>query len=601
MSKPPMIASRRPIIVTTVILLVFAGVLARLYYLQVYERATLAAVAESNRVAFSVVTARRGNIFDTRGNLLAASRTVYEVGVDPQMVDRADTGNWPALAALVDMPIDQLKSRMLSRISLGDGAKPVGISPARWRKLADAMTESDYAKVRDLKIKGVYGNRKFQRVYPGQTLASHFIGFINKEQTPVSGIERYMDFYLSGQDGWRETERDGNRRELAQFRSREIEPADGLNVELTIDMVVQDIIEEELRKLAAGFSPKSASIIVSDPATGFILGMANWPNFDLNRFWKYPIDRHRNRAVADLYEPGSTFKIVVISGALEESLARPDTLFNCDLSKVEYRGRVIHLPEDHKPMGELTLGEILSKSSNRGAAQLGLLLGPERLYKYAVAFGFGARTGYGPGGEASGILHPINKWDYLTISRLPVGYSVAATPLQVHFAMSVIANDGVLMAPRMVRRVFDQEGQTVVPFGPESRRRAVSARTARTLAFMLTKAAAPGGTAPEAQIVGFEVAGKTGTTRKIINGKYSRRNHVSSFVGFFPASRPRLVISVVVDDPQTVGPAYGGRIAAPAFRNIAEQLIQYLAIRPSPRAFGEAVAMGGGEVERLRY
>ena len=252
-------------------------------------------------------------------------------------------------------------------------------------------------------------------------------------------------------------------------------------------------------------------------------------------------------------------------------------------------------------MGELTLGEILSKSSNRGAAQLGLLLGPERLYKYAVAFGFGARTGYGPGGEASGILHPINKWDYLTISRLPVGYSVAATPLQVHFAMSVIANDGVRVAPRMGGRVCDQEGQAGVPCGAESGRRAVRARTARTLALMLTKAAAPGGTAPEAQIVGFEVAGKTGTTRKIINGKYSRRNHVSSFVGFFPASRPRLVISVVVDDPQTVGPAYGGRIAAPAFRNIAEQLIQYLAIRPSPRAFGEAVAMGGGEVERLRY
>lgn len=599
MSKPP-ITSGRPIIVASVIVLVFAGVLARLYYLHIYEREALAAIAESNRITFRIDSARRGSIFDTRGNLLAGSHTVYEVGVDPQIVYPGDTKNWPALAALVDMPIDQLKSRMLSRISLGGSGTPVGISAVRWRELADAMPESDYEKVLALKIKGVYGNRKFQRVYPGQSLASHFIGFLNKEHIPVSGIERYMDFYLSGQDGWRETERDGNRRELAQFRSREIEPTNGLNVELTVDMVVQNIIEEELRKLATEFSPKAASIIVSDPSTGFILGMANWPNFDLNSYWKYPIDRHRNRAVADLYEPGSTFKIVVMGGALEESLVRAETRFNCDLNAVEYRGRLIHLPEDHMPMGELTLGEIVSKSSNRGAAQVGLLLGPKRLYQYALAFGFGTRTGYGPGGEVRGILHPVHKWDNLTISRLPIGYNIAATPLQVHFAMSVIANDGVLMAPRIVRRVFDQKGKTVVPFSPEPRRRAVSARTAHTLTRMLIRAAAPGGTAPEAQILGFGVAGKTGTTRKIIDGKYSRHNHVASFVGFFPASRPRLVITVVVDDPETVGPAYGGKIAAPAFRNIAEQLIQYLAIKPS-RPFSESLAMEGGEVERLRY
>jgi cell division protein FtsI/penicillin-binding protein 2 len=410
------------------------------------------------------------------------------------------------------------------------------------------------------------------------------LGYVNHEETPVTGVERFFDYYLRGQDGWRETERDGRRRELAQFRAREVAPADGLNVALSVDLMVQHIVEQEVARLAAEYNPESVSVIVSEPSTGAVMAMANYPTYDPNEFYntnKYPIDSQRNRALTDLIEPGSTFKIVPAAAALNEGIVAPEDIFQTGVERVSYKGRSLKLPSDHHTYDSLSMHDIVVKSSNRGAAHLGLILGENRLHDYAEAFGFGEKTGFDLGGEVSGTLHSVKNWDGLTITRLPMGHAVSATPMQIHGAMSVIANKGVLMEPLIAERVFDAVGNDIVHFSPKAKRRVVSTEVAQTVADMLVDVVGKDGTARKAAIDNYSVAGKTGTTQKIVNGKYSRQHHVASFSGFFPANNPALVITVVVDEPQLKGVGYGGSVSAPAFRNIAEACIAYLGIRPS--------------------
>jgi len=409
-------------------------------------------------------------------------------------------------------------------------------------------------------------------------------------------VEHYLDFYLRGQDGWVESERDGLRRELAQFRAREIEPVDGHNAVLSIDSVVQTYVEQEMRELVRRFNPLGASIIVSDPRDGFILGLANYPTFDLNEFNKAEIASQRNISVTDIFEPGSTFKIVAGAAALNEGLVTIATRFDCAEDTMLFRNRKgemkpVRLPRDSHDHGVMSVKEIMELSSNRGAARLGGLLGEERLYRYARAFGFGETSGFALGGEVSGMLAPVKNWDGLTISRMPMGHAIGATPLQVHMAMAAIANGGVLMRPQVVRRIEDKDGIIVHEFSPVQRRRVVRPETAEVMQKLLVGVVSPKGTAPRAVIPGYEVAGKTGTTQKIIDGRYSSSHHVGSFVGFFPASRPRLVISVIIDDARLNGTAYGATVAGPSFKLIAEQLIQYYGISPTQALPGNGAAV----------
>ncbi len=259
-----------------------------------------------------------------------------------------------------------------------------------------------------LGIKGVYGSRVYRRDYPDNELAAHVIGYVDREERPVAGMEHYADFYLRGENGWLESERDGRSHELAQFRTREVPAVDGFNVSLTIDATVQRIVEDELAKIAQQYDPQKATIIVSDPRTGFILSLANYPSFDLNSFNKLSKNdqrRMRNVAVADEYEPGSVFKIVAVSGALNEGLVTTQTEFDCELEKVDYNGITRSLPRDDERYGHpLSVAEIIAHSSNKGAAQLAMRLGDRRFYDYARAFGFGQYTGFPVGGEVTGNL-----------------------------------------------------------------------------------------------------------------------------------------------------------------------------------------------------
>jgi len=577
------VSSYRASLVSCAVAFAFCILLGRLFYLHVWEQEQLLEHVANNRKMVKVVEARRGNIVDSRGNLLATTRTAYDIGVDPQAFREEDRGQLIELAEVLGKPLKDLEYSVSTKTRKGTGhAKEVRL--IRWSALAKDVDEATHDAVNALGISGVYGNSKYSRTYPAGKLAAHVLGFVNKEETPVTGIERFFDYYLRGQDGWRETERDGKRRELAQFREREVDPSDGLNIELSIDQMVQHIVEAEVTKLAEKYNPNGISIVVSEPSTGAVLAIANYPTYDPNEFYntkKYPIDSQRNRALTDVFEPGSTFKIVPAAAALNEGIVHPEDVFQTGASRVSYRGRSLLLPGDHHVYDQLSVHDIVVKSSNRGAAHLGMMLGEVRLHDYAAAFGFGEKTGCDLGGEVSGTLHKVKNWDGLTITRLPMGHAISATPMQVHVAMSVIANDGVLMEPLLTKRIFDSNGEDVIRFSPKAKRRVVSIEVADQMSEMLADVVGENGTARKAAIDNFMVAGKTGTTQKIVDGRYSNKHHVASFSGFFPADNPALVITVVVDDPKFEGTGYGGSVSAPAFRNIAEACIAYLGIRSS--------------------
>ena len=577
----------------------FAVLLWKLVQLHAIDGPRLRARAIEARREVTEHHSRRGEIHDRQGNLLAASDTVWDVGLDPQCLLPEDRARAPEVARALGVPLPAVQAAMDDRNQWRESAAGDGTRQAvRWVVLAKEVDEGRKRAVDALRIKALYCDEKFHRTYPQGALAAHVIGYVNQEGIPVSGVEKSFDSLLRGQDGWVESERDGRRREVVSRRLRDVPAVDGQTVELTIDSVIQSACEEALAKVAAEYQPKGAVAIVSEPRTGRILALACWPTFDLNRFWDRkaaPMDSQRNRALADIYEPGSVFKIVTISGALQAGLVSPDSIFDCSLDTAPYRGRMVPLPADSHRMGAVPIRRIVWESSNRGTVQVGMRyaesLGEDRYFELIRGFGFGADTGIAcAGGEVRGLLIPPARWDGLTVSRLPMGHSVSVTPLQMHLAMSAIAADGLLMRPLIVGRVLNPDGTTSVEYAPRVRGRAVSAAAARQLADLLRGVCSKEGTAPAAEIDGYDVAGKTGTTQKLIDGHYSTTRHVASFSGFFPASDPRVAITVVIDEPNMPGVAYGGKVSAPVFHQLAERCIRRLEIPPVTARPGRVVA-----------
>ncbi len=643
----------RIVVLASLVLLSFAGLGSRLFCLHVVDRQELLGSLVKARRQVIVQHARRGDILDVHGSLLATSRSLIDLGVDPELLRKSDEARWPELAALVGMPLSDLRTILNTRyrtvpaaaapppapaipaLDFGIGRKAAeepadpgetadetvvgdpdtnGRRPVQWARISDNVPESAYAAITKLGIRGIYGNRVYRRVYPHNELAAHIIGYVNRKEDPVTGVELFADFYLHGQDGWVESEKDGRQVELAQFRTREVPSADGYSVVLSIDAVVQHMAEAELASIVEKYHPLKATIIISDPRSGFLLAMANTPTFDLNQYNKVPRaeqGRLRNIAVADMYEPGSVFKIVAASGALNEGIVNPETTFDCSLESAIVNGVSRNLPREFE--GEhferLSVSDILARSSNKGAAQIGILLGARRFYDYVRGFGFGQLTGFPEKGEIGGSLRPPEKWDGLTLTRMPIGQSIGVTPLQMHQAMGVIASGGVLLRPQIIKEIRDSSGDTVYRLGRAQVRRVISERAAREMTGILeTVVSSPDGTAHTGGVIpGYSIAGKTGTAQKweavtLPNGRRVERlkahENVVSFIGFLPAENPQVAISVIVDDPDMSlvgGPASGGRVAVPSFKHLAEQLIPYKAIQPSGADGGAgAIAMEGG-------
>jgi cell division protein FtsI/penicillin-binding protein 2 len=522
---------------------------------------------EQTRRSTTTISAKRGTIFDRNFEVLAFDETKITLGVDPYAADLEK--DLPTICTLSE--ILEINARdMLDKFSRRKEIVGSRVKKLRWIPICEIAGDSLYAEIKTMKIRGVYGIKACRRSYPFGREMAHITGFVSRDSVPICGVEKYMNFYLNGQDGYVESEKDGGSRELAQYRKKEFKHKNGSDVVLSIDKNIQKIVYEEIEKLAGEFTPAAASAIVSEVTSGEILALVNYPSYDPNSYWEFSIESMKNLAVCSIYEPASVFKIVAMSFGLEYGLVSEDTIFDCMQSTIISRGRKVSLPNDHTPFAKLNFVEAVRKSSNRASAQVAMMIGEENFYNCVRAYGFGEKAGYGFDDESRGILFPVSKWDVLTVTRLAMGHAIGVVPLQMHYAMSAIANDGILLKPSLFRSVIDG-GEKILSAEPIVRRRVISQQTAVRMRKVLHN--------PEKGTLrnGIKFAGKTGTGQKIIDGKYSHSHHTSSYSGFFPLDTPKIVITVIVDDAKVgSGIAWGSRVSLPAFRSIAERIAQYL-------------------------
>jgi cell division protein FtsI (penicillin-binding protein 3)/stage V sporulation protein D (sporulation-specific penicillin-binding protein) len=570
-------AKVRALIACCALALCFTGFSYRLVQLQVTLHDHYAALAAEKHGFKKIIYAPRGPILDVHGQTLAGNDPVRTVVADDFVLTRPEEA-----ASLLAAPLDLDEAALLEK--LHSGRRYIVLK--KDVPEATAMLVANRLAVRS--IRGISFEQGAVRIYPNGPMASHVVGFINVDHEGVQGIERQEDQYLRGHDGFRYTQRDRSGKELVENRAEEHAPRPGCSVRLTIDLNLQNIVETELDSACAQFKPKKAIVILMRPQTGEILAMANRPNFDPNDVRTKPasyITAHegdmKNCAIADMMEPGSTFKIVTAAAALDRGIVHPDTVIFCENGAYSWGGRVLH---DHHPYGDLTVEDVLVKSSNIGAAKLAMELGEQRFYGYIRGFGFGERTGVALPGEIQGLVYPPNRWSKLSITHIPMGQEVAVTPLQTVAALSAIANGGHLMMPQIVKDITDDKGQVIASFPPVEIRQVVSGEAARQVTTALKGVVSPRGTAVLAKVSGFAVAGKTGTAEKIDpKGGYLPGKYIVSFCGFLPADNPAFVGLVMLDDAVTKPDQdYGGTVAAPIFSRIGEKAARYLNLVPQP-------------------
>jgi cell division protein FtsI (penicillin-binding protein 3)/stage V sporulation protein D (sporulation-specific penicillin-binding protein) len=540
----------------------------RLIDLQIAKHEEYTALAAEKHVHKQVIYARRGIIRDVHHEPLAENVPVKTVV--------ADASHMRDPIAVAKAVADQLK---MDPHELADKLKTGRKYIVLKREVSEEAANQLKEALRIANLGGIFFEQDFVRTYPNGPLLSQVIGFVDHDHKGALGIERTMQDFLQGANGFRYTEQDRTGKELVPYRGLESAAKDGCDVTLTIDLGLQNIVENELGRAMDEYKPKGAIAIMVRPQTGEIMAMASRPTFDLNNPGESDADETKNRAVVYMVEPGSVFKIVPVSAALNEKLVTPDTTIFCENGHFMYGGRLLR---DAEPQGVLTVHGVLQHSSNIGAAKLGLQLGENRLYDYARRFGFGQKTGIALTGEIPGLLSPPQHWSKLEITRIPMGQSVAVTPLQMVMAMACVANNGKLMKPMIVSQITDPTGRVVATYSPEAQRQVVRPETCRKVIPALQDVVAAG-TAKSAVVPGFKVAGKTGTAQKIDpKGGYMSGHYVSSFIGFLPADDPKFVLLVTLDDPTVKGElAFGGRTAAPVFSQIAARAVSYMDLRPT--------------------
>ena len=542
----------RLLMVAALAMLWMGATLARLGYLQLVCYSDYLARAQRQQQRIVEISPKRGAIYDRNMRELAMSVQVescFAVPIEiakPEMAARL-------LSGVLGVPSAEIEARLSTSRAFVWIARKLSLEKA--------------ARIAALNLRGIYFQKENQRFYPKRQLAAHVLGYVDIDEKGLAGIEYAVDERVRGKAGKMQVVADARRR---WFDRTEKAPDAGSSVVLTLDEEIQYIAERELATAVSQTRAQAGSIVVQDPNSGALLAVANWPPFNPNAVAESPPEARINRAIGALYEPGSTFKLVALAAALEEGIARPEEVIDCQMGAIYIAG---HRIRDHKPFGLLSLTEVLAHSSDVGAIKLGLRLGAPKLYEYIRAFGFGRPTGVDLPGENHGLLRRVENWSAISIGAVSMGQEVGVTPVQLVTAMSAIANGGLLYRPHVVREL--RQGERVVALEQPAPQRVVRPTTAATLRRML-EAVVFEGTGRLARLEGVTAAGKTGTAQKIdpTSGRYSRTQHIASFVGFAPLNTPAVTVLVVLDSP--VGPHEGGQVAAPVFKRLTEQILTYL-------------------------
>lgn len=551
----------RWLIVWVVAMVWMAVVFARLSYLQLFRYSEYFAKAQHQQQRIFEISPSRGTIYDRNGRELAVSLPMDSVFADPTDITDPEMVA-QLLSRVLDIPADDLETRIR-------GAH----TPVR---LARKLSPETVQRIDNMNLKGVFFQKENRRVYPQRDLAASVLGYVDVDEKGLGGIEQSLDKEIRGRPGKMMVMADGRRR---WYDRRESAAETGSSVVLTIDETIQYIAEKELARAIEETHAMHGTIVVQDPNSGELLAVANWPTFDPNNAGTYPADARMDRAVSAAYEPGSIFKIITMTGAIEAGVARPNELVDCQMGSILVGGRLIH---DWKRFGTLTVTGILANSSDVGTIKLALRLGAPRFYDAMRQFGIGQATGILLPGENRGLLRPTDDWSASSIGSLAMGQEVSVTPIQMVSAVSAIANGGILYRPSVVREVRGG----VEPFSPPGSdpTRITDPKTAATLREMMEEVVLEG-TGKPAQLDGYTAAGKSGTAQKIdpATGRYSRTEYNSSFIGFAPVNNPAISILVTLDSPK--GEHHGGVVGGPIFKRVAEQALAYLDVPhdvPSP-------------------
>src|SRR5256886_10243034 len=534
---------------------------ARLVQLQVNQHEELASRARSQQVGAIEPSPSRGQLLDRQGRELARSIDTESFFADPREILNTDN-----TARRITAVTGQDRAELAGRLSEAKETNKKFVWIVRRLDIQSA------SKLDQLNLDGIYSRKGPKRYYPNDSLAAHVLGFVGTDEIGLGGVEQYYNEKIRGEGGKVFLERDRDRR---AFESYEVQSHPGQTVVLTIDQAIQYRTEQALSAAVDRSHAKSGAAIVMDPRTGEILALANAPTFDPNQPAANSAEARANGALQNIYEPGSTFKIVAYSAAIEKGLVKPDDKIDCQMGQITVAGRLIH---DGHPYGVLTVADALAKSSNVGAIKLGLLVGNESMYEYMKRLGFGSRTGIDLAGESPGILRVLSRWQPSSIGSLAIGQEVGVTLLQMATAYSVLANGGTLVKPHLLRELRAPDGTVLFRAKPETRP-ALKPETTEALRSMF-EGVTLHGTAKKAQLDGYTAAGKTGTAQKVDprTHAYSATKFIGSFVGFAPVKNPAVVIIVVIDEP--LGSYHGGDVAAPVFREIAEQILPELGIAP---------------------
>lgn len=562
---------------------------ARLVYFQVIAHADMLALADRQQTMTVDPPAKRGDIRDRNGRLLAYSVDADTIVADPTRLEDAGEA-----ARLVCGALDACGARRLQDIrrTLVEGVR----AGRQFAYIERQVSPEAARRVRALDVPGVGLYAESKRYYPNKFLAAHVLGFVGIDNKGLGGLESAYDSRIRGRNGRVLLQVDSRRQALAVREA--LMPTAGDSLELTIDRDLQHIAERELRGGVEEHNAAGGTVVIMDPQSGEILALANYPTFNPNSYRAFSPDQRKNRAIQDVYEPGSTFKLVTASAALEEGVFQTSDMIDCGPGSITFPGRKPITEAGGRNYGQLSFEDVIVKSSNVGAIKAGLETGAERLSRYINRFGFGQVLSPDFRGQTAGIVWNPAKLDASGLASVSMGYQIGVTPLQMAAAVSSVANGGTLYEPRLIGAFIHNGQREVVP--PRALRRTISIETAATMTRIM-EAVVERGTAKNAKIEGFTVAGKTGTAAKVVDGRYSNTDYNTSFIGFVPSRKPALTVIVVIDSPHGQVRAYGGTTAAPVFQRIAEASLRHLGIAPTVNAPSPViVARGDSTVDAVR-